>query len=362
MKTISRFAVLLVVALAMVGCISINITDDGVVRTELGLGFEGTTEQLEEASIELNNVSSYTHDTLTETGVISTPFSFVESDEIVGLPNLFQLEAMEQLADINARIAELEALIAKAEAQLVVAKKAEKARVATPTMPKSRATVQAVTLVKQIVLDRHTSSLYRYWQRQDTIYKRTNPWDDNYCRSVEVRGGSGNACDATTWKHLSRGTVITVPAGMVFAKVPLDVKAPVAIALAPTEDSNLFKLDTEISVVTENERMANAMVVALNQEVARLDARLVGMQNGLLVAIILLCIFIVLYFATFFGYGAQKRLIHERNVEIAKLKNAVDEILGIATRSFDAECHPEKAAREHEAPATRVPPEGNSVK
>lgn len=299
---------------------------------------------------------------------IATTEEALARSETVLRPVEMDVTTIESLIKARAR---LEMDIAKANAQIVSVKKEPKAQKVTvgrcttpePSIGHVALEDKEVALVKQIVLDRHTPSLCRSWQRQDTIYQRANPWGDDYCRSVQVRGGAGHACDATIWRHLSRGTVISVPAGAVLVKVPAGTKVPEAIALSPTEDNDLFALDVNAPIVTENEVIANITVVALNREVARLDAQLVMIQRGLLAALILLGIFMVLFFATLFGYGAQKRLIHERDIEITKLKNAVDEILGIAAKSFEAECHPEKVAREHGGTLdTCVPTEGNSAK
>ncbi|MDO8624258.1 MAG: hypothetical protein Q7R54_02790 [bacterium] len=114
---------------------------------------------------------------------------------------------------------------------------------AMPVPPENTAPAQAVTLVKQIIVDRHTPSLYRYWQRQDTLYKKAHPWGDQYCRSVTWLLIPGEPCDSAIWKHLSVGDSLFVPAGNVYAQVAHGVKVPKVIALAPTVIPGLLALD-----------------------------------------------------------------------------------------------------------------------
>ena len=95
---------------------------------------------------------------------------------------------------------------------------------ALPASPEKVAIQQGVVLTRNIMIDRHTPNLYRYWQRQDTLYKRNErtKWGDAYCRSVFVRGKSGYSCDAQIWRELPVGTFLDVPAdiGQVGVLIP----------------------------------------------------------------------------------------------------------------------------------------------
>lgn len=71
------------------------------------------------------------------------------------------------------------------------------------------------TLVERIVLDRHTPSLYRYWQRQDTKFRREYPWPEFWKETARL---NGIANSDTAWKKVRIGTELSVPAGRMFVQ------------------------------------------------------------------------------------------------------------------------------------------------
>lgn len=211
-----------------------------------------------------------------------------------------------------------------------------------PVPPDPVGSPQAVTLVKQIVIDRHAPSLYRYWQRQDTSYKQMNPWGNKYCRSVTWHSVfknvpvfvSGMECDSISWQKLLPDDSLIVPTGDVYAQVPPSVKAPTAITLAPTANAQLFKLDPSLPVVAFTERVV--VEATQDDKVALANAldrvKWVSILSVYAAAVTLIMIFFAV------KYLEERDAKRELESENAHLKWSLDQKFGIAGKSNSAGC------------------------
>ncbi|OGZ08101.1 MAG: hypothetical protein A2942_03410 [Candidatus Lloydbacteria bacterium RIFCSPLOWO2_01_FULL_50_20] len=176
-------------------------------------------------------------------------------------------------------------------------------------------------LMKGIVIDRHTTSFYRYWQRQDTRYKEEFQWGDAVCRSVIIHGKSDYACDDPVWKKLAIGTVISVPAGLIFAKASPG-NPPEAVALSRTREGE-YVLDIHATIVTVEEIRLALQLSALTRELSQ-KSSLVNFLGIATVAFLLLFVLMVaLYVDCRRKVKDRDRTIAEMIVRLDKLRQSI---------------------------------------
>lgn len=272
-------------------------------------------------------------------------FAFVPSyalaaDETLGGPKVktealassdAQLNA--ELADINARIDELEAVIAKAEAQVAVAQKAEVA--------KMNARIDAINseiakLVVQVASDEEILARMETFlgiemdastlNEQETLEQPAQ--DFAYLKLADEVGVLYEEIDA--WVE-ARGH-IEADVAKASAQIAADnsLQGPHTKAQIPS--------DVETPVVTAHEQALANKVTGLKQDVTRLQTQ----KNGALLAVftLLATLFFVLM-ALARKHQAMSRIVHEKDIEIAKLKRGFDEVLGVAVKV----CQPEEVVR-----------------
>lgn len=93
-------------------------------------------------------------------------------------------------------------------------------------------------LVTQIVLDHHTHSLARWYEHQDSNYRSTFPWKEFWKKTCDL---SHLECTDKKFRHLAKGTILTVPAPLLYVEVPQGVTPPTSLTLTPVEQgSNLL--------------------------------------------------------------------------------------------------------------------------
>lgn len=146
--------------------------------------------------------------------------------------------ARERITVLETEIAQVEAVIARADAQIAAAQQVLNAHAAHQA--------SAVLIAVATFTAHAPAEGWNAWRRQSRAYKQSHPWEkifaDNCVRDPRI-------CKRTA----PTGTVFYLPAPEIYVYVHEGLPAPEAIMLAPTADPRLFTLDPTLPVMIHGE-------------------------------------------------------------------------------------------------------------